>query len=75
MLLRDPLNPREPALDHATVLPFTSVMVTTVLLNVDWMCAIPVATFFLVFFFCGLALGPVEGAPEVGPVPLLVLSV
>jgi hypothetical protein len=32
-------------------LPFTSVTVTTVLLNVDWMCAMPVATFFLTFFF------------------------
>src|SRR5439155_1551338 len=54
--LREPLKPREPALDHATVLPFTSVMLTTVLLNVDWMWAMPVATFFLVFFltfFCG----------------------
>ena len=51
VLLRDPLNPREPALDHDTVLPFTSVMVTTVLLKVDWTYAIPVATFFLTFFF------------------------
>ena len=33
--LREPLNPREPAEDHATVFPFTSVMVTTVLLKVD----------------------------------------
>jgi hypothetical protein len=31
-------------------LPFTSVIVTTVLLNVDWMWAMPVATFFLTFF-------------------------
>src|SRR3954463_12735082 len=29
-----------------------SVIVTTVLLNVDWMCAIPAAMFFLTFFFC-----------------------
>ena len=35
VLLREPLKPREPALDQATVLPFTSVIVTTVLLNVD----------------------------------------
>jgi hypothetical protein len=37
VLLRDPLKPRDPALDQATVFPFTSVIVTTVLLNVDWM--------------------------------------
>ena len=37
VLLREPLKPREPALDQATVFPFTSVIVTTVLLNVDWM--------------------------------------
>src|SRR5579864_3467162 len=47
VLLRDPLKPRDPELDHDTVLPLTSVIVTTVLLNVDWMWAIPVATFFL----------------------------
>ena len=50
--LREPLKPRDPALDHATALPLMSVMVTTVLLKVDWMCAIPVETFFLTFFFC-----------------------
>src|SRR5580700_11721521 len=57
VLLRDPLKPREPADDQATVLPFTSVIVTTVLLNVDWMWAIPVEMFFLLFFFATLALG------------------
>src|SRR5258708_37562771 len=35
VLLREPLNPRAPALDQDTVLPFTSVIVTTVLLKVD----------------------------------------
>src|SRR5215470_19326687 len=55
--LREPLKPREPALDHATVLPFTSVMLTTVLLNVDWMWAMPVATFFFVFFFAFFGAG------------------
>jgi hypothetical protein len=35
VLLRDPLKPSTPALDHATVLPVLSVMVTMVLLNVD----------------------------------------
>jgi hypothetical protein len=39
-------------------LPFTSVIVTMVLLNVDWMQAMPVATFFLTRFFVGLAFGP-----------------
>ena len=58
--LRDPLNPRAPADDHATVLPLTSVIVTTVLLNVDWMCAMPVETFFLTRFFAGFL--PPEGA-------------
>src|SRR5579872_3172846 len=68
VLLRDPLKPREPALDHATVLPFTSVMVTTVLLNVDWMCAMPLATFFLTFFLAGFFAGapPSPGAPAAG---------
>jgi len=62
VLLREPLKPRDPALDHATVLPFTSVIVTTVLLKVDWMWAIPVATFFFTLFFWALGFGP---APEV----------
>jgi hypothetical protein len=35
VLFREPLKPRDPALDHDTVLPLTSVIVTTVLLNVD----------------------------------------
>src|SRR5579871_3933577 len=61
--LREPLNPREPALDHATVFPFTSVIVTTVLLNVDWIWAMPVATFFLTRFFAAFCFGPVPGAP------------
>src|SRR5919108_5407201 len=39
--LRDPLNPKPPALDHATTLPSVSVIVTTVLLNDAWMCARP----------------------------------
>src|SRR5207248_9762700 len=54
--LREPLKPRTPADDHETTLPETSVMVTIVLLNVDWIWAIPLWTFFLTFFFT-LALG------------------
>src|SRR5690242_17192758 len=40
--LREPRKPREPALDHETVLPSWSAMVTIVLLNVAWMCTTPV---------------------------------
>src|SRR6187402_434985 len=47
VLLREPLKPRAPALAQEMALPLTSVMVTTVLLNVDWMCAIPAKMFFL----------------------------
>src|SRR5208282_1115440 len=71
VLLRDPLKPREPALDHATVLPFTSVIVTTVLLKVDWMCAIPVATFFLTFFLAGFFAGAPASPPAAGGMLLL----
>src|SRR5688572_19719313 len=55
--LREPLKPRTPADDHATTFPDTSVMVTTVLLNVDWMWAIPLWTFFLTFFFLSFLVG------------------
>src|SRR5207248_5795804 len=58
VLLRDPLNPALPALDHDTTLPIRSVSVTIVLLNVAWMCAIPVRTSrrsrFLPPFFRGV---------------------
>src|SRR5512140_591890 len=69
--LREPLKPREPADDHATEFPFTSVIVTTVLLNVDWIWAIPVEMFFLTFFFAGFLL---VGAAETGP-PLVLPAV
>ncbi len=48
---REPLKLCCPALDHASVFRPTSVIVMIVLLNVDWMWAIPVWTFFLTFFF------------------------
>src|SRR5437867_8366026 len=38
---REPLKPRDPALDQQTTLPSRSAMVTVVLLNVAWMCATP----------------------------------
>ena len=41
VLLREPLNPTFPALDHPMTLPFKSVIVTIVLLNVERTCAIP----------------------------------
>ena len=67
VLLREPLKPRDPALDHATVLPLTSVIVTTVLLKVDWMWAIPVAMFFLTFFFWAFGLrAPRLARPRTG---------
>src|SRR5262245_22265286 len=44
VLLREPLNPALPALDHDTTLPILSVSVTIVLLKVAWMCATPVRT-------------------------------
>src|SRR5665648_11986 len=45
VLLREPLNPREPALDQESAFPLVSVMVTMVLLNVDLMWAIPLSIF------------------------------
>jgi hypothetical protein len=51
VLFREPLNPRRPHVDHDTALPFGSVIVTIVLLKVDWMCTTPVGMFFLTFFF------------------------
>src|SRR6476661_8370618 len=69
--LREPLKPRLPALDHATVLPLTSVIVTTVLLNVDWIWAMPVATFFLTFFLVGL---PLAGVPAAAVFALAIIS-
>ena len=47
---RLPLNPRAPALVHAIALPLGSVMVTIVLLKVEWICATPDGIFFLVRF-------------------------
>src|SRR5262245_1318427 len=49
VLLREPLKPLLPQVAHASVLPWRSVMVTMVLLNDAWMCAMPSATFFLTF--------------------------
>ena len=51
MLLREPLKPTSPALPQLMTFPVVSVIVTIVLLNVDWMCAWPVGTFFRSRFF------------------------
>src|SRR3990170_3631387 len=48
--LREPLNPALPEVAQASALPWRSVMVTIVLLNEAWICAMPSATFFLTFF-------------------------
>src|SRR5262249_57527331 len=45
VLFRLPLNPAVPADAVHNVSPAVSVMVTIVLLNVDWMCAMPRLTF------------------------------
>src|SRR5262245_8302519 len=45
VLFRLPLNPAVPADAVHNVSPAVSVMVTIVLLNVDWMCATPRLTF------------------------------
>ncbi len=51
VLLREPLNPSLPALAQAKVFPDTSVMVTTVLLKLARMWAIPLGIFFFLFLF------------------------
>src|SRR5471032_696811 len=55
----EPLNPRLPAEAQAIVEPWLSVIVTIVLLNELWMCAIPDPTFlnsrFLRVLVCFLA--------------------
>jgi hypothetical protein len=50
VLLRDPLNPALPELAQAITFPLTSVMVTMVLLKVDWMWATPFWIFRRSFF-------------------------
>src|SRR5258708_34999083 len=47
--LREPLQPALPEVAHDRVLPCRSVMVTMVLLNDAWTCAMPSETFFLTF--------------------------
>src|SRR5438552_12997243 len=47
--LREPLKPALPEVAQSSVLPCRSVMVTMVLLNEAWICAMPSATFFLTF--------------------------
>src|SRR5260370_9440414 len=46
VLLRLPLNPAAPALPQQTTAPVGSVIVTIVLLNVEWIWACPRGMFF-----------------------------
>src|SRR5882762_2361900 len=64
VLFREPLNPTFPALAQATVCPSMSVIVTMVLLNVDWTWAIPLMPTFRSRFFLGFsaAAGAAGGA-------------
>src|ERR1700677_2518213 len=59
--LREPRNPSDPALDQETVLPSGSAIVMIVLLNVAWMCTMPLWTmrfsFFLTTFFLAVFAG------------------
>jgi hypothetical protein len=48
--LRDPEKFTVPALAHAMVFPLISVIVTMVLLKVDWIWAIPWLMFFFALF-------------------------
>src|SRR5579864_3665667 len=45
VLLREPLNPEPPEEPHVSTLPSGSVIVTMVLLKLDWMYALPRGTF------------------------------
>src|SRR5436190_18058094 len=51
VLFLEPLNPALPDEPHAMVLPWTSVMVTVVLLNVALTCAMPSASTTRFTFF------------------------
>src|SRR2546426_10530515 len=64
VLLREPLNPTFPALAQATVWPSMSVIVTIVLLNVDWTWAIPLMPTFRSRFFFGF--GATAGVVDAG---------
>src|SRR6187399_1837715 len=55
VLLRLPLKPQVPALAQQRASPLVSVMVTTVLLNVAFTCAIATVTLRRTFFFLVVA--------------------
>jgi len=56
------LNPDIPDDAQEMTFPVRSVMVTMVLLNVDWMWAIPSGTFFFSRFFPVFLLGLADGS-------------
>src|SRR3972149_7240495 len=68
MLLREPFNPAAPALPATTALPWVSVIVTIVLLNVAWTCAWPCDNVRLTFFDTRrapfAALRAIDGFPD-----------
>jgi len=57
VLLRDPLNPKQPELHHETAFPCLSEKVTNVLLKVDFILTIPSGIFFFSLRFT-FTLGP-----------------
>jgi hypothetical protein len=56
VLLREPLNPTQPAELEQTVFPSKSVIVISVLLNVARICTMARTTFFLTFRFAFFAI-------------------
>lgn len=60
VLLREPLKPILPAEAHEITLPYWSVSVTMVLLNVALICATPLGSTFSFFFvFCRFAIASI----------------
>src|SRR5262249_11673055 len=63
VLLREPRKPQPPEVAQDSVLPWRSVMLTTVLLKEAWMCAIPPSRCLRAFFgFLAPALAPAAPA-------------
>ena len=60
------LEARAPADDQEITLPDTSVIVTMVLLNVDWMWTMPLWMFFLPFLAFDFGLLVVSAGPAMG---------
>src|SRR3989442_3939157 len=65
--LREPLKPRDPALDQQTSLPSGSVTLTLVLLKVAWMWTTPTGTMRFSFFLKTFFLPTLVAAFAIGP--------